>query len=73
MNGSTLYTVVLSASGYVDWAKLEKEFIVPSHFGSVDNCMYIVKMSDIIDPLFLMGDVEKDTSTTNRMFCALPE
>ena len=35
--------------------------------------MYIVKVSDIIDPLFVIDDVEKDTSTTNRMFCALPE
>ena len=68
-----LYAVVLSASDYVDWSKLEKEFIVPFNFGSVDNCMYIVKVSDIIDPQFFMDDVGQETSTINRIFCALPE
>ena len=73
MSDSNLYAVVLSVSDYVDWEKLEKEFIVPFHFGSVNNCMYIFEVSDIIDPLFVMDDVEQDTSTTNRMFYALPE
>ena len=39
MDDPNLYAVVLSASDYIDWAKLEREFIVPFHFGTVENCM----------------------------------
>ena len=44
MSDPNLYAVVLSASDYVDWEKLEKEFVVPFYFGEVDNCIYIVKV-----------------------------
>ena len=73
MSEPNLYNVVLSASDYVDWAKLKKEFIFPFYFGAAGNRMYIINVSNFNDPLIVMSDVGQETSTTNRMFCALPE
>lgn len=70
MRDVNVYAVVHTASTYVPWSKIEKDFVVEFKLGPVDRCIYIVKMASIINPLFVFEDY--GGSTGEKRFCVLP-
>ena len=66
-----MYAVVHSATKpYLTWEKIRKEFIVPFKMGSVSKHLYVVKVENITDALFVFKDYGGRDKT--KRFCVLP-
>ena len=65
----TEYAVVHVATQYVSWDRLERDFVVPFTLGDIKDCVYIVAVSNIVDPLNVVQDYGNDGV---HYFCTLP-
>ena len=56
MIDSTMYAVVHTATSYVSWEELECSFVMQFTQGHPKNCVYVVLVENIMDPLFVFDD-----------------
>ncbi len=70
---NNLYVVVHTASDYVSSDQLEKEFVSLFILGDVMNCVYIVKVEAIHEPLFVFKNSGSSGENANKLFCTLPQ
>ena len=68
-----LYVVIHASSTYLSMADLEDNFISKFTLGDVNQCMYIVKVEDILGPLFVFGNYGGSNKSAKHLFCALPQ
>jgi len=68
-----LYVVIHASSTYLSMVDLEDNFISKFTLGDVNQCMYIVKVEDILGPLFVFGNYGGSNNSAKHLFCALPQ
>jgi len=68
-----LYVVIHASSTYLSFDDLEEKFISKFILGDVNQCMYIVKVDDILGPLFVFRNYGGKNEDANHLFCALPQ
>jgi hypothetical protein len=68
-----LYVVIHASSTYLSFDDLEVKFISKFTLGDVNQCMYIVKVDDILGPLFVFRNYGGKNDDANQLFCALPQ
>ncbi len=69
MIDDTMYAVVHMATSYVSWIELERSFVMPFTLGHLKECVYVVSIENITDPLFVFQDYGNDGL---NYFCTLP-
>lgn len=67
----TMYVVVRTPQTFLDWASLEKEFIVPIQLGDLDSCTFILPVSRIVNPLYVFKDHGQPTTGVS-FFASIP-
>ena len=71
-----VYAVVHFSSEYLLWAKFEEEFVSSFRFGDIGDCLFIVKINNITDPLCVLRNYDDEKLRTNaekgKYFCVLP-
>ena len=67
-----LYAVVHTASDYLSWKTIERDFVAQFKFGREDQCIYIIDVDAIISPLFVFKNYGGVGSDRENYFCALP-
>ena len=71
-----VYAVVHTSSEYLPWAKFEEEFVSSFRFGDIGDCLFIVKIDNITDPLCVLRNYCDEKLRTNvekgKYFCVLP-
>jgi hypothetical protein len=70
---NNLYVVAHTASDYVSSEQLEKEFVLSYILEDVMNCVYIVKVEAIYEPLFVFKNYGSSGENANKLFCTLPQ
>ena len=71
LQDDTLYAVIHSSTNpYIDWDRIQTDFVVPFHLGSVKDHLYIVDVKTICDALYVFKDYGGNDST--KRFCVLP-
>jgi hypothetical protein len=70
---NNLYVVVHTASDYVSSEQMEKEFVSSFILGDVMNCVYIVKVEAIHEPLFVFKNYGSSSENANKLLCTLPQ
>ncbi len=68
-----LYVVVHSSSTYVSLDDLQMNFVCKFVLGDVNNCMYIIKVGDIVCPLFVFKNYGGEGKMAKDLFCTLPQ
>ena len=71
-NDNKLYAVIHTASKYLSWQTIEKDFVAQFKFGDEDKCIFIVDVDTIISPLFVFKNFGGSDSDKENYFCALP-
>jgi hypothetical protein len=69
MIDNTMYAVVHTATSYVSWEELERSFVKQFTLGHPKECVYVVSVENITDPLFVLHDYGNDGLD---YFCTLP-
>ena len=69
MIDNTMYVVVHAATSYVSWEDLELSFVMKFTLGHPKQCVYVVSVANITDPLFVFDDYGNDGL---NYFCTLP-
>ena len=64
-----MYAVVHTATSYVSWEELERSFVITFTLGHPKDCVYVVSVENITDPLFVFHDYGNDGL---NYFCTLP-
>ena len=64
-----MYTVVHTATSYVSWEELECTFAMQFTLGHPKECVYVVAVLNIMDPLFVFDNYGNDDL---NYFCTLP-
>ena len=71
-----VYAVVHTSSEYLPWAKFEEEFVSSFRFRDIGDCLFIVKIDNITDPLCVLRNYGDEKLRTNaekgKYFCVLP-
>ncbi len=70
---NNLYVVVHTASDCVSSEQMEKEFVSLFILGDVMNCVYIVKVEAIHEPLFVFKNYGSSGENADKLFCTLPQ
>ena len=66
-----MYAVVHSAKKpYINWDRIRNGFVVPFHMGPAQDHIYIIKIENITDALFVFKDYGGKERT--KHFCVLP-
>ena len=65
----SVYAVIHTASHYLSWEKLDREFICAFTLGDIKTCVYIVDVRTITNPLFVCRNYGK---SGNQYLCSLP-
>lgn len=65
----TLYAVVYAASAMLPWYELENNFISSFRLGDIDECLYIVNVNTIVDPLVVFKNYGGESDSH---LCMLP-
>ena len=68
-----LYVVVHSSSTYLSLLDLQSNFVCKFVLGDVNTCMYIIKIDDIVCPLFVFKNYGGEGKKGKDLFCALPQ
>ena len=55
---NTMYTVVHTATSYVSWEELERSFVMQFTLVHPKDCVYVVSVENIMDPLFYLMTME---------------
>ena len=71
-NDNKLYAVIHTASKYLSWQTIEKDFVAQFKFGDEDKCIFIIDVDAIISPLFVFKNFGGSDSDKENYFCALP-
>ncbi len=58
MIDGAMCAVIHTATSYVSWKKLEKSFVMPFTLGHPKECVYVVSVENIMDPLFVFRTME---------------
>ena len=69
MIDDTMYAVVHTATSYVSWKDLERSFVMPFTLGHPKECVYVISVENITDPLYVFKDFGNDGL---NFFCTLP-
>ena len=69
MIDNTMYTVVHTATSCVSWKELERSFVLQFTLGHPIDCVYVVSVENIPDPVFVFHDYGNDGL---NYFCTLP-
>ena len=69
MIDDTMYAVVHTATSYVSWIELERSFVMPFTLGHPKECVYVVSIENITDPMYVFKDYGNDGL---NFFCTLP-
>ncbi len=48
------------ATSYVSWIELERSFVMPFTLGHPKECVYVVSIENITDPLYVFKDYGND-------------
>ena len=56
MKDDHVYVVVHTASEYLTWTVIEHEFICEFNLGSIEKCVFIMKVECLISPLHVFKD-----------------
>jgi len=64
-----LYVIIHAANEYISWDDMESEFVFSFTLGKINNCVYIIDVDTISDPLFVFRNYGKDGL---HHLCALP-
>jgi hypothetical protein len=71
-----VYAVIHSSSEFLPWSRFEEEFVSTFRLGDVGDCLFIVKIDNITDPLCVLrnyGDEKlANTGDRGKYFCVLP-
>mgnify|MGYP007004907016 CR=1 FL=1 len=71
MKDDTMYAVVHSATKpYINWERMQSEFVVPFQLANVKDHLYIVDVKTITDAIYVFKDY--GGSDSNKRFCVLP-
>ena len=66
-----MYAVVhLAEKPYINWDRIRNGFVVPFHMGPAQDHIYIIKIENITDALFVFKDYGGKDRT--KCFCVLP-
>ncbi len=68
-----LYVVVHSLSTYLSLVDLQTNFICKFVLGDANDCMYTIKVDDIVCPLFVFKNYGGEGNMAKDLFCALPQ
>ena len=68
-NDNRLYAVIHTASDYLSWQTIEKDFVAQFKFGDEDKCIFIVDVDTIISPLFVFKNFGGSDSDKGNYFC----
>ena len=68
-----MYVVVHSLSTYLSLDDLWTNFVCKFVLGDVNNCMYIIKVDDIVCPLFVFKNYGGEGKMAKDLFCALSQ
>ncbi len=69
MIDDTMYAVAHTATSYVSWIELKKSCVMTFTLGHPKECVYVVLVENITDPLFVFQDYGNDGL---NYFCTLP-
>ncbi len=56
---NTMYAVFHTATSYVSWKELERSFVIQFTLGNPKECVYVVSVENITDPLFVFSGLWK--------------
>ena len=68
-NDNGVYAIVHTASDYMSWEDLDKSFVLPFCLGDMRNCVFIINVNSICDPLFVCPNYGKEGI---NYLCCLP-
>ena len=60
MIDNTMYAVVHTATSYVSWEELERSCVMQFTLGHPKDCVYVVSVEHITDPLLVFDDYGND-------------
>ncbi len=60
MIDDTMYAAVHTATSYVSWKDLERSFVMPFTLGHPKECVYVISVENITDPLYVFKDYGND-------------
>ena len=69
MIDDTMYAVVHTATSYVSWEEIAHSFVMQFTLVHPKDCVYVVSVQNIMDPLFVFDDYGNDGLNN---FCTLP-
>ena len=69
MIDNTMYAVAHTSTTYVSWKDLECSFVMKFTLVRPKDCVYVVSVENITDPLFFFQDYGNDGL---NCFCTLP-
>jgi hypothetical protein len=69
MIDNTMYAFFHTATSYVSWEELERSFVIQFTLGHPKDCVYVVSVGNISDPLFVFQEYGNDGL---NYFCTLP-
>ena len=68
-----MYVVVHLSSTYLSLDDLQTNFVCKFVLGDVNNCMYIIKVDDIVCPLFVFNNYGGEGKKAKDLFCVPPQ
>ena len=68
-----LYVAVHASSTYLSLEDLQTNFVCKFVLGDVNTCMYIIKVDDIVCPLFVFKNYGGEGKKAKDLFCTLPQ
>ena len=69
MQDNNIYAVIHASTTYLTWSQLEENFVMGFELGELNECVYIVGIASILDPLFVLQDMGNHGS---RYIVSLP-
>ena len=56
MIDNIMYAVVHTATSYVSWEEIAHSFVMQFTLGHPKDCVYVISVENITDPLFVLHD-----------------
>ena len=72
LEDTNIYVVVHTSTTYVPWSTVTQNFVAAFKLGTLDKCLFVVKIQNIVRPLFVWRNYGGIGPNTARYFCALP-
>ena len=72
MEDTNIYVVVHTATTYVPWSTVAQNFVAAFKLGTLDKRLFVVKIQNIVRPLFVWRNYGGIGPNADEYFCALP-